>query len=257
MSRRSGADAKTRFSDRVADYVRHRPGYPAAVCDVLMEEIGLAPSWVVADIGSGTGLAAALFLARGHRVMAVEPNAAMRAAAEARFGDDPRFHSIAGSAEATGLPPESVDLVVAAQAFHWFDATAARAHFEFLLRAPRRIVLLWNTRRTEGTPFLKAYEALLHDCGTDYQAVRHDRSGADAVSDFFRGRFVRRSLPNEQVLDLEGLEGRLLSSSYTPAADDPARGPMLDRLRCMFQQHQRRGRVRIEYETEIYIGTLD
>lgn len=257
MRRRSAADSTTRFSDRVDDYVRHRPRYPAAVCDVLVEEIGLASSWVVADIGSGTGLSAELFLARGHRVYGVEPNAAMRAAAESQLGDDPRFHSIAGSAEATGLAPESVDLVIAAQAFHWFDPAAARAHFASLLRAPRRVVLLWNTRRTQGTPFLEEYESLLRDCGTDYQAVRHDRAGMDAVAGFFRGPFVRRSLPNEQVLDLEGLEGRTRSSSYTPAADDPARVPMLERLRRMFELHQRRGVVRIEYETEIYIGTLD
>lgn len=256
MSGGPPANAKTRFSDRVDAYVRHRPRYPTAVWDVLVQEIGLAPSWVVADIGSGTGLSAELFLERGHRVVAVEPNAAMRAAAEARLGANPCFSSVAGSAEATGLPADSVDLVVAAQAFHWFDARAARDHFTYILRAPRPVVLLWNTRRTEGTPFHEAYEALLRDCGTDYEAVRHDRTGSDAVAAFFRGPFVRRSLPNEQVLDREGLEGRLLSSSYTPTPGDPARGRMLERLRGLFERHQRQGRVRLEYETEIYIGSL-
>ncbi len=251
-----GADPTERFSDRVEDYVRYRPRYPRGVLRVLREEIGLRPDWAVADVGSGTGIAAALFLANGNRVFAVEPNAAMRAAAEATHGGDPRFRSVDGTAEATGLEPGSVDLVVAAQAFHWFDAPRARAHFATILREPRRVVLLWNTRRTDSSPFLVEYEELLLEYGTDYRAVRHDRIEPDAIRAFFGGPYTRRTLPNEQRLDRAGLKGRLLSSSYTPGPEHPDRGPMLERLERIFERHRTDGRVRIEYDTEILIGRL-
>src|SRR5262245_49376869 len=114
-------DSKQRFSNRVEDYVRCRPGYPAAVLDVLCEECGLRPESVVADIGSGTGLLAQMFLENGNLVYGVEPNAAMREAGEQWLERYPHFCSVAGSAEATTLPDAGVDFVVVGQAFHWFD----------------------------------------------------------------------------------------------------------------------------------------
>jgi SAM-dependent methyltransferase len=252
----SHADPTRRFSDRVDDYVRYRPRYPAGVVRVLEEEVELGPEWVIADVGAGTGLSAEPFLANGNVVFAVEPNAEMRAAAESLHGDGDFFHSVAGTAEATTLAPASVDLVVAAQAFHWFDPPTARDHFATILREPGRVVLLWNTRRTGSSAFLLEYEALLDDFGTDYPAVRHDRIDPAVLADFFRGGYVRRTLGNEQRLDGPGLEGRLLSSSYTPGPADPRRGPMLERLREIFERHRREGRVVMEYELEMYIGRV-
>lgn len=249
-------DPRTRFTGRVDDYVRYRPRYPAGVVDVLREETGLAPDWVVADVGSGTGFSAEPFLDFGNTVFAVEPNAAMRAAAESQYGRNPRFHSVGGSAEDTGLEPGSVDLVVAGQAFHWFDRAAAGEHFRAILRGPGRVALLWNTRRTGASPFMRAFEELLERFGTDYAAVRHDRLPDDALDDFFRGGRARRSLPNAQVLDLAGLEGRLRSTSYTPGPDDPRRAAMLERAHEIFDRYQEEGTVRMEYETEIHVGRV-
>lgn len=249
-------DPTRRFSRRVADYVRYRPRYPTAILDVLRDEVGLRPEWVIADVGSGTGFSAEPFLAQGNRVYAIEPNPEMRAAAEALHQGEDRFHSLAGTAEATGLGRASVDLVVAAQAFHWFDAPRARAHFREILREPRPVALLWNTRRTDASGFLGDYEALLVEFGTDYQAVRHDRIGDETFRTFFGGPYRRRTLPHEQRLDWTGLRGRLLSSSYTPGPGDPGRGPMLARLREIFDRHQRDGRVRLVYDTEIITGRL-
>lgn len=250
-------DPAARFSDRVADYVRSRPRYPAGVVRILEEETGFRPSWDVADFGSGTGISSELFVANGNRVFAVEPNAAMRAAAEVRFRGNDRFVSVAGTAEDTGLAPGSADLVVAAQAFHWFDKAKARVHFARILRQPRWVALLWNRRRLRATPFLAAYEDLLLEFGTDYQAVRHDAAGyRDPIDAFYGGRHRRRELPNEQVLDREGLVGRLLSSSYTPAAGHPDREPMLARLDEIFDRYQDGGSVVMEYDTEIFAGRL-
>lgn len=258
---RPAADPTRRFTSRVDDYVRSRPGYPDAILDVLREDVGLAPDHVVADLGAGTGLSAEPFLRAGHTVLGVEPNDAMRAAADARLASRPGWRAVAGSAEATGLEPASVDGVVAAQAFHWFDIEAARREALRILRpttagagGPGWAALLWNTRRTDETPFLRAYEALLLEFGTDYQAVRHDRRQEARVRAFFGGPGRRRVLDNAQRLDLEGLRARLLSSSYTPGEGDPGRVPMLDRLDAIFREHAREGTVEIRYDLEVYSG---
>lgn len=246
--------ATTRFSDRVRNYVLYRPGYPSAVLDVLRAETGLAPGHVVADVGSGTGISAGLFLEAGNPVHAVEPNGEMRAAAEEMLGARPGFHSVAGSAEATTLPDASVDYVVAAQAFHWFNGPAVRREWLRILRPGGWMVLLWNARKTDTTPFLRAYEALLHAHGTDYASVNHENVTPEAIAAVLGAGFGRRDVPNEQVFDWEGLKGRLLSSSYAPNEGQPGHAPMMEALERLFATHQRDGRVRVEYDTQIYWG---
>jgi SAM-dependent methyltransferase len=247
-------DATTRFSDRVQNYVRCRPGYPPAVLDVLRAETGLAPSHVIADVGSGTGISARLFVEAGNAVHAVEPNAEMRTAAEALLGADLRFHSVAGSAEATTLGDASVDYVVAAQAFHWFHPPSVRREWLRILRPGGWMVLLWNARKTDTTPFLHEYEALLHAHGTDYASVNHENVTPETIGAVLGANFGRRDVPNEQVFDFEGLKGRLLSSSYAPNEGQPGHAPMMDALERLFRAHERDGRVRFEYDTQIYWG---
>ncbi len=244
-----------RFTGRVADYARHRPGYPRSLLTLLRARAGLSAGWVIADIGSGTGLSAQPFLEAGHAVIGVEPNREMREAAEAGLIRWPGFTSVPGRAEATGLPDGCVDLVVAGQAFHWFDADRAAREFARILRPPARVALFWNTRRTDGTPFLIACEELLQRHGTDYARVRHDRVGEAGVGAFF-DRHERHVLPNAQVLDREGLRGRILSSPYTPPAGDPARVRMIADLDEVFRAHESGGVVRIEYDLEVWIGQL-
>lgn len=249
------ADSTRRFSERVEDYARYRPKYPPDLIPLLQAEIGLSPGWRVADVGSGTGLSAELFLALGCEVFGIEPNAEMRAAAESTLRSR-SFRSVAGRAEATTLPPASVDLVLACQAFHWFEVGQARREFSRILRLPKRVALIWNTRKLDGSPFLSEYERLLLRFGTDYGRVRHDTRREHLLAGFFTHGFSRRVLPNRQTLDRDGLRGRLLSSSYTPGESDPARGAMLSELDAIFHRHEARGRVHLEYETEIYFGYL-
>jgi SAM-dependent methyltransferase len=249
-------DATRRFSGVSEHYVRHRPHYPREVVTILEREIGLAADWMIADVGSGTGISAELFLDNGNTVFAVEPNAEMRVAAERRFRDEPRFRSVAGAAEATGLPADSVDLVVAAQAFHWFDSERTRTEFIRILRRDGWVVLLWNKRIIDTTPFLRAYEDLLMQFGTDYVEIRHDRRRPAVIEQFFRGPFQKRVLHTEQVVDLEGLRGRLLSTSYIPAPDRPEHPAMLHRLDEIFRDTAIDGRVRFDYDVELYWGRL-
>ncbi len=245
-----------RFSDRVAYYVKYRPGYPHAVLDVLTTEIQLKPSDVIADIGSGTGISAKLFLEHGNSVYGIEPNREMREAAEEFLRDYQNFYSVGGTAEATTLPAQSIDIAVAAQAFHWFNVETARAEAKRILKAGGWYVLLWNSRRTEGTKFLQAYEELLLRCGTDYVQVSQEVDQQKITGFFGHTDWRLVKLPNEQLFDYESLRGRLLSSSYVPLAGHPNYEPMLQGLEEVFANHQADGQVRFEYETEIFCGQL-
>ncbi len=249
-------DPTQRFSSRVENYVRYRPGYPADVLRMLTEETGFSPLAVVADVGAGTGISTRLFLDHGNTVFAVEPNDAMRAAAETLLRGEPRFHSKSGTAEATTLADHSIDYVVAGQAFHWFDVDRTRGEFLRVVRPGGWVVLMWNTRKTDTTPFLRGYEKLLLEFGTDYQEVNHANVSPETLQHFFGTTPCYRALANEQVFDLAGLTGRLLSSSYVPGEDDPRQAPMLAALERLFAAHEQAGRVRFEYDTELYFGHL-
>ena len=156
-------DSVSRFSNRVESYARYRPRYPDAVITFLADTCGLSPSAVVADVGAGTGILTELFLRNGNVVLAVEPNAAMRGAAEAQLRGYQGFHSIDGRAEVTTLPTDSVDFAVAGQAFHWFEPVATRREFRRILKPGGLIALIWNDRRLDSTPFMRAYHELLDE----------------------------------------------------------------------------------------------
>jgi SAM-dependent methyltransferase len=250
-------DPTARFGNRVADYVATRPGYPPAVLALLRTEAGLTPTTVIADLGSGTGLSALPFLENGNLVFGVEPNREMRLAAESLLAGWPNFCSLAGTAEATTLADASVDLVVAGQAFHWFDPPRARAEFRRILRPGGAVVLMWNTRRLETSPFLRGYEQLLQQFGTDYREVVHTNVDHAKLAAFFGpGGFQSFKLDNEQRFDREGIRGRMRSSSYVPAAGHPDYEPMMAELDRLFDETSEAGRVRFEYDTEVYVGRL-
>jgi SAM-dependent methyltransferase len=246
-----------RFSNRVADYVRYRPDYPQALVGWLHGQ-GVTPDWTVADIGAGTGISSKLFLEAGHRVTAVEPNAAMRHAATEWLGSDARFQAHDGRAEATGLGAASVDLVIAAQAFHWFDQEAVRAEFARVLTPRGLAAVFWNTRRLSGTPFLEGYERLLHEYGVDYVSVAERYADDDAMARWFgRGYRGMASFPHSQKLDYDALQGRLMSSSYAPVPGHPNHEPMLFALRSLFSATQDNGTIDFDYDTRIFAGHPD
>ena len=246
-------DPKKRFSNRVAYYIKYRPTYPPAVIDYLRQEINFSPTWVIADVGSGTGILAEIFLQRDNLVFGVEPNQAMRLAAEDLLLAYPNFRSIDGSAEATALAAGSIDLVTAGQAFHWFDPAQAKVEFSRILKPGGRVVLVWNTRRVDATPLMRAYEQLLDTYAEDYRRVKHTRVDRNILGTFFNG-YRAKAFGNSQYVDYETLKGRLLSSSYAPMTGHPQHAPMITALCQIFDQYQVDGRVRFEYDTNLFYG---
>jgi SAM-dependent methyltransferase len=245
-----------RFSSRADDYARYRPGYPQAAIDLLVARCGLSPAAVVADVGSGTGILTEQLLARGAQVIGVEPNDGMRAYAESHLGGNARFRSVNATAEATTLCAASVDLLVAGQAFHWFDAPQARREALRIVKSGGCGALLWNERPLQPDAFLADYEALLVRHAAEYPRIKASRADEPSMRAFFGGAMELAIFPNEQTLDLAGLTGRLLSSSYVPELDHPQYQPMMAALREIFARHARDGVVVFRYRTLVYFAQL-
>ena len=251
------SDATTRFSNRVDHYVKYRPTYPQGLLEFLHHAIGFTPDWTIADIGSGTGISTQMLLDHGNTVYAVEPNREMRSAAERMLVDSARFHSVAATATATTLGDSSIDLITVMQAFHWFEPAATRLEFARILKPAGWVALVWNDRRLTGDPFVEAYEQLLVSHGTDYSAVRQSHPADSVFEAFFApGRYQTHVIPNDQLLDKEGLAGRVMSSSYAPAEGQQGHAAMMEDVERLFNRFQENGHVRIVYDTRAYFGQL-
>ena len=245
-----------RFSSRVENYAKYRPGYPPGILDVLRSDCGLTKESLIADIGSGTGLLSEVFLKNGNVVLGIEPNELMRAKANELLKGFANFRSVAATAEATTLPDGSVDFITAGQAFHWFEQAAAKREFTRILKRDGWVVLVWNARRLDATPFLRDYEELLIRYSPDYPVVRHENVD-DRIAGFFAPQPMKlASLENVQRFDFEALKGRLCSSSYAPEPGNPNFELMLTDLQDIFNAYNEDGVVNFDYDTQVYYGHL-
>jgi SAM-dependent methyltransferase len=248
-------DSKIRFSNRVDNYVKYRPSYPKEAIDFLYQDLGFTDQSTIADIGSGTGIFTKLLLLQGSVVQAVEPNTEMRLAAEAQLSDFGNFFSIQGTAENTQLESQSVDFIVSAQAFHWFDRKLAKIEFTRILRPRGKVVLVWNHRHSNHSPFDQAYENLLLKFGKDYEQVKHTNIEDSVFEELFKdGIYMKKTFANSQNFDFEGLKGRLLSSSYSPVQGEANYEEMIEALLAIFEQYKENNIVTFYYDTEIYVG---
>lgn len=245
-----------RFSNRVDNYIRYRPSYPDGIIDFLKTEIGLSNQTIIADIGSGTGQSSEIFLHNGNKVFGVEPNPEMREAAEKLFRERSNFISVVGTAEATTLADHSVDLIIAGQAFHWFDKALAKIEFKRIATPGAYVGLIWNDRNLDS-PFQKAYEKLLYEFAPEYDAVKNCNLNREMIAEFFLPNpFLIRSFRNSQTFDFDGLKGRLLSCSYCPLEQDANYKPLMDGLMKVFTEHQKASKVVFEYSCNLYYGHI-
>jgi ubiquinone/menaquinone biosynthesis C-methylase UbiE len=247
----------TRFLNRVNDYIKYRPTYPAELIQFLTNTLGCWPGCRVVDVGSGTGIFSELLLNAGAKVTGVEPNAEMRAAAESMLAKYADFTSVNGTAEKTSLPDASADMIVAAQAYHWFEPQVTRHEFQRILKPGGYAVLIWNDRKTTNSLFATEYENFIKRFNIDYQQVNHKNLDENEIRQFLSADgYGKMSFYNDQELDYEGLLGRLTSSSYMPGIDHPKYAELAQALRELFDQHQINGKVRIEYDCKVYYGKL-
>lgn len=251
-------DPKLRFTDRVTSYVKARPGYPNEVMGVLRNNCGLTDSSVVADIGSGTGLLARMLCEHAHTVYGIEPNDAMRAAALESLADRPNFTAVNGAAENTGLSGTSVDLITVAQAFHWFDQQEARHEFMRILKPNGFTALIWNDRKTTGSPLAEAYEQLLVQFGDDYAEVQsRGKQTLENFERFFGHSQIRRAtIPNAQHLERDAFVERAISASYMPNESHPRYRDMIASAQQIFDENRAGGTVTLEYDTNIYYAQM-
>ncbi|HEX4007137.1 MAG TPA: class I SAM-dependent methyltransferase [Acidobacteriaceae bacterium] len=246
-----------RFTGRVESYRRYRPSYPPAIVDTLRDACGLTGESQIADIAAGTGLLTEIFLAAGYAVTAVEPNDEMRAACATLQSQYPKLRCVAGTAEATGLPDASVDLITVAQAMHWFDLEKTKAEFARILRPGGWCAVLYNNRRLSGDPFHDGYEKLLRDFGVDYLAVKGQHMGRNQLAAFFAPEPMEcATFPNAQSFDYAGLEGRILSSSYMPQPGQPRFAEMQAATQWLFAETQQDGKVTMVHDCVVCWGCL-
>lgn len=250
------SDNTRRFSNRVDNYVKYRPGYPESIVTCLQNEYHIQPDALIADIGSGTGISSRLFLEKGYTVFGVEPNHNMALKSIELLAGFANFSVLPGTAENTGLPDDSMDIVMVAQAFHWFNNDHAKKEMRRILRPTGIVILLWNERLTH-TPFAGAYDELIIRHGIDYVQVQHRHIDTESIRHFFAPNPCDLKIfPNYQDLDFEGLKGRLLSSSYMPTPKDKGYDKMIADLQQLYAQYKQDDSVRINYDTKMYTGSL-
>lgn len=246
-----------RFTNRVENYIKSRPGYPDLVLETLRKSCGLAPSWSIADIGSGTGLLTELFLKNGNTVYGVEPNAEMRDASVKLLSAYPKYRAVDGSAEDSKLPASGVRLITAAQAFHWFHQAKARQEFQRILQPGGYAAIIFNTRKVEGSPLGEDYEVIVRKYGTNYTDLRHENLSDTEIGGFFGPKgCAKTTCPNNQLFDREGFRGRIASMSWVPVKGQSGYEEMMRELEPVFSRHQKNGKVLFEYVTELYYAQM-
>lgn len=240
---------KGRFSDRVQNYVKYRPGYPTEILNYLHNNIRFSSNSTIADIGSGTGISAKLFLDNENVVYGIEPNPEMRQAAEEILSTYSNFHSINASSENTKLQSESIDIIVAAQAFHWFDPKPTKEEFMRILKPNGAVVILANRRKKSSDKFMNGYM----DIVAKYGERLNLKTDSQAIPDFFYPNTIHKEIfDNPYIYDFDRLKGELASYSYMPNEQDSRYKPMIADLEVLFEKFSSGGNVTFEYETVMY-----
>jgi ubiquinone/menaquinone biosynthesis C-methylase UbiE len=246
-----------RFSATVENYIKYRPSYPKEIINFLVDTYSFDPNKIIADIGSGTGILTKLFLDNGNFVYGVEPNQGMREAGETILKDYEKFRSINGTAEATTLPSASIDIITVGTAFHWFDNEKSKIEFKRILKSLGLVVIIWNVRDIKESSLMDEYEQLIIKYGTDYVDSTAQKFDKGDLENFFSPSQMKTCVfENSQSFDWLGLQGRLLSTSYSLRPTDEKYEEMMAALKNLYDKYQKNGQVEFLYQTKMYCGYL-
>ena len=243
---------KTVFCGKADVYARNRPSYPAEMIEWLKQHAVLD---AVADIGAGTGLFTACLLPVCGSLTAIEPNPEMRSAFASLL---PKISCLPGCAEETGLPEHSLSLVVAAQAFHWFDELRFKQECQRILRKDGKLAVIWNNRQKHGVG--PAYDAVCRRFCPDYSTGHVGKRSVTEGDRFLREEYFRRvevfRCLNPVQCNEEQFIGDKLSRSYALTPASPKYQDFIADLRRVFHEFAQDGLVTEEYESVAYLGNL-
>lgn len=257
MSSQTNAPDVNRFSQRLEDFRRFRPRYPAQITTILRSEIGLLPAWKVLDVGCGTGLSSRLFLEAGCEVCGIEPQVEMRKAAESELGSSPKFRVLAGTGEAIPLPDQSSDLIVCGESLHWLDLPRARTEFLRVLRRAGVLVLLWDSRVPGSSEVIDGIAGISAAFRLENSVRRITEITDEEHGALFGGADYRHvTLPAPQNYDLEQFQGLLRSYSSLPTIGEERCDDMMAAAAELFARHQQNGRLQVDFRTQLYFGRL-
>lgn len=204
-----------RFSSRAGDY-KNRWGYSPALLDYLRRTYGLAASTVVVDVGAGTGFLTRLLLQSGCCVYAVEPNAEMRAVAEAELGGNPNFISVPGQAEYLPLADASMDALTVGQALHWFQIEPARAEFLRVLNPGGWMAVADNRAVEDANDLERAVEDV---CQRYFMSIGNAAEPPVRIVQLFEGMEMHTArFANSYKCGRETFICAMLNSSLAPEA---------------------------------------
>ena len=248
-------DNTQRFSDRVENYQKFRPSYTDETIDYIFHNFGLSRDSVLADVGAGTGIFTEKLVTKCKLVYAIEPNQEMRTAADKRLSSYSSYKSINGTSDKTMIGNNSIDGITVAQAFHWFDIVKTKKEFKRILKKDAYVFLIWNNR-IANTPFLSAYEDVLKNKLPEYKVVNHKNITDEIINTFINKDYQKTIFPNTQTFTLDGVLGRLSSSSYTPKEDTKEYHIIKEEIINAFNQYSSGGFVEFNYNTEVYSGKI-
>lgn len=248
-------NSKERFTDRAKNYSKYRPGYAQTLIEYLISQIELKTDDKIADIGSGTGISSKLFLDFGNTVYGVEPNSTMRFEAEENLNTYDKFYSIGSCAEKTDLENESVNHIVSAQAFHWFDPVPTKEEFKRILKTDGSVILIWNIRESDQGGFTDHLMRIIETYSADFTKTAEKR---DIVKDFFGNTEVTfKKISNPQTSSFEKIVGELSSYSYLPNEGQVNYKNMIDDVQILFDKFKDHdNHVVLNYSTIIHIGKI-
>ncbi|MGV0635787.1 methyltransferase domain-containing protein [Mycolicibacillus trivialis] len=216
-------DRSLSFGAQAAAYERGRPSYPPEAIDWLLP----AGARTVLDLGAGTGKLTTRLVERGLDVVAVDPIAEMLEVLSGALPDTP---ALLGTAEQIPLPDNSVDAVLVAQAWHWFDAQRATAEVVRVLRPGGRLGLLWNTR-DERLGWVKELGAII-----GREDARDVVDAGVALPAPF-GAIERHEVEWTNYLTPQALIDLVASRSYCITSPSEVRTRTLDRVRELLASH--------------------